>query len=61
MSGRWKPVVTGCNSAVRPAVSAQGNWVLSSPLWQVKDLAGCTVGEEEPSLLPLTPLRPRES
>lgn len=56
MSGRWKPTVTDCSSAEQAAVSAQGNWVPSTPLWQVKDLAGFAKGEEESSLLPLTPL-----
>lgn len=47
--------MTGCSSAVQAAASAQGNWVPSTPLWQVKDLAGFPQGEEELSLLPLTP------
>lgn len=34
--------------------AAQGNWVLPSPPLAGKDLAGCTEGEGEPSLLPLT-------
>lgn len=41
---RWKPAVTGCGSAEQAAVSAQGNRVPSTPLWQVKDLAGFTEG-----------------
>lgn len=55
MSGRWKPAVTGSSSAALAAASAQGNWVPSPPLWQVKDLTDFPKGEEEPPLLPLTP------
>lgn len=53
--------MTGGRFAVQAAVSAQGDWVPLTPLWQVKDLAGFTKEEEEHLLLPLTPLRPRES
>lgn len=59
MSGRWKPAVTGSSSAALAAASAQGNWVPSPPLWQVKDLTDFPKGEEEPPLLPLTPPPPR--
>lgn len=52
VSGRWQLAVTGCSSS---AFLAQESWVPSMSLWQVKDLAGFPVGEEEPSLLPLNP------
>lgn len=61
MSVRLKPAVTGCSSAEQAAASSRGSWVPSTPLWQVKDSAGFAKGEEEPLLLPLTPLRPGES